>query len=68
MSPEPCAIALLGWIARAKAIACKGYYGEAEEWLAANRAPERAQRIFKAATGARLMPTTVAGMRRNLSR
>src|SRR5262249_10566690 len=37
---------------RAKAIACKGYYGEAEEWLAANRAPERAQRIFKAAIGA----------------
>jgi hypothetical protein len=46
------AIATLGWVARAKAIACKGYYGEAKEWLAANRAPERAQRIFKAAIGA----------------
>jgi len=52
MPPENSAIATLGWIARAKAIACKGYYGEAENWFAANRAPERAQRIFKAAIGA----------------
>ena len=50
--PTESAIATLGWVARAKAIASKSYHEAAEDWLAANRAPERAQRIVKAPIGA----------------
>jgi hypothetical protein len=52
MPPEISAIAQLGWLTRAKAIASKKSHYEAEDWLAANRAPEQARRIFKAAVGA----------------
>src|SRR5262245_25795407 len=52
MPPEPSAIATLGWIARAKALASKTNHGTAVEWLAANRAPDQVQRVFKAAIGA----------------
>jgi HK97 family phage major capsid protein len=45
-------IAVLSWVARAKAIAAKGYHDEAAAWMAANRAPEKAQRIFKSPAGA----------------
>ncbi len=40
------AIATLGWVARARAIAKKTFTDEAANWLAANGAPERARRIF----------------------
>src|SRR5262249_8920700 len=46
------AIATLGWIARAKAVANRTSHLEAEEWLAAHRAPEAVQRVFKSAIGA----------------
>jgi HK97 family phage major capsid protein len=52
MPPEPSALATLGWVARARAIAKKSFHHEAEQWLIDNRAPEQAQRIFKAAIGA----------------
>ena len=50
--PTESAIATLGWVARAKGIASKSYHEAAEDWLAANHAPERAQRIVKAPIGA----------------
>lgn len=51
--PEVSAAATLGWIARGKAIARKSNGDEARAFLAANRAPLAAQRIFeKAAIGA----------------
>jgi hypothetical protein len=56
--PEPSAIATLGWLARAEAIASKSFADEARRWLADNHAPVQAQRIFdgrihaKAAVGA----------------
>jgi hypothetical protein len=50
--PTESAIATLGWVARAKAIASKSYHEAAEDWLAANHAPERARLIVKAPIGA----------------
>jgi hypothetical protein len=53
MQPETTpAIATLGWVARAHAVASKSYAGAAEDFLAAHRVPEAAQRIYKAAIGA----------------
>ena len=52
MSTEISAIAQYGWIARAKAVANRKTYAEAVEWLAANRAPDQVQRVFKTAIGA----------------
>jgi hypothetical protein len=52
MSEAVSAAAVLGWIARGQAVASRGYPGDAANWLAANGAPERAQRIVKAAIGA----------------
>jgi hypothetical protein len=37
MPPEPSAIATLGWVARAKAIAAKSFHAEALDWLAAKQ-------------------------------
>jgi len=45
-------IAVLSWVARAKAIASKSFHSDAEAWMAANRAPEKAMRIFKSPVGA----------------
>jgi hypothetical protein len=44
--------AILGWVARARAVAVKSCAGEAENFLIANGAPEKARRIYKAAIGA----------------
>jgi HK97 family phage major capsid protein len=52
MSPEISPVAMLGWLARARAIQLKGTYSEAEEWLAAHRAPDQVRRVFKTAIGA----------------
>jgi HK97 family phage major capsid protein len=49
---EPSAVATMGWAARALAIASKSYAGAAENWLIDNRAPQKAQQIFKAAISA----------------
>jgi len=45
-------IALLGHVARMKAIAAKQYAGAAEDWAIANGVPERARNIYKASVGA----------------
>jgi hypothetical protein len=37
----------LAWVARARAIAAKSYHQKAVDWLADNRAPAAAQRIFQ---------------------
>ena len=53
MLQETSALATLGWVARARGIASKGFHDGAANWLAANRAPDRAIRVFqKAAIGA----------------
>jgi hypothetical protein len=53
MQPETTsAIAVLSWVARAKAVAQKSSFDDAVHWIAANRAPEQAQRIYKASIGA----------------
>jgi hypothetical protein len=52
MQPEFSAAAVLGWTARGLAIASKTNFPNAERWLADNRAPVQAQRLFKAAIGA----------------
>jgi Phage capsid family len=52
MQPAESPAAILGWVARAKGIAANSFSGDAENWLAANGAPDRARRIYKAAIGA----------------
>jgi hypothetical protein len=52
MPPESSALAVLSWVARGKAVAQKSTFDDAVHWLAANRAPEQAQRIYKASIGA----------------
>jgi hypothetical protein len=51
MTPES-AVAALAWAARARVVARKSHARDAEDWLVANRAPDTARRIFKAAVGA----------------
>jgi HK97 family phage major capsid protein len=53
MSPEIISpVAALGWIARYKAISQRENQYAADEFLAANRAPEQVRRVCKAAIGA----------------
>jgi hypothetical protein len=52
MPENTSAIATLAWVARAHAVASKSYAGAAEDFLAANRVPEQARQIYKAAIGA----------------
>src|SRR5262249_41016884 len=61
MPPEPSAIATLAWVARAQAVAQRFNAYEAEQFLAANRAPEQAQRIFKTALGAGTTTSSTLG-------
>ncbi len=50
--PAESAVAVLGWLARARVIASRGLASDGADFLAVNRAPEQAQRIFKTAVGA----------------
>lgn len=52
MQPEPSALAILGWVARAKAVSSKRGYADAVSFLAANHLPAQVDRIAKAAIGA----------------
>jgi Phage capsid family len=62
MSPEISAVATLAWVARGKAVAAKSHHDVAANWLADNRAPALAQRIFaKAAIGAGSTTDSVLG-------
>jgi len=45
-------LAVLSWLARAKAVSHKSYADAASDWLASNGAPAMSQHLFKAAVGA----------------
>src|SRR5689334_10397458 len=49
---QPSALAVLSWLCRAQAMTRKVGRAEAANWLAAHRAPEKAQTIFKAGIAA----------------